>query len=162
MSAPLCVIKDKNLKMQSALPATSRKRKSPDADAAGVGPDDENKTFEQWVSQHYQKQIDALKKRSANNVKRLRSEFDEVSVMMRQGSLRFDYPATGMQCPDCPFHVLHTMIGFHALPRAPLVLPISRVTTSPPLQPFFSPEWWGGEGGVVSSLSVSALLKHAI
>ena len=123
---------------------------------------DENKTFEQWVSQHYQKQIDALKKRSANNVKRLRSEFDEVSVMMRQGSLRFDSPATGMQCPDCPFHVLHTMIGFHALPRAPLVLPISRVTTSPPLQPFFSPEWWGGEGGVVSSLSVSALLKHAI
>ena len=69
----------------SAYPATSRKRKSPDADAGGADPDDENKiNVEQWLTRRCEKQVHALKKRSANNVKRLRSEFDEVRALIKK------------------------------------------------------------------------------
>ena len=69
----------------SAYPATSRKRKSPDADAGGADPDDENKiNVEQWLTRRCEKQVHALKKRSANNVKRLRSEFDEVRAIIKK------------------------------------------------------------------------------
>lgn len=63
----------------AAVPATSRKRKSPEPGEGGV--QDENKlTVEQWLHQKCDKQVEALQKRAGNMVKRLRSEFDEVSV----------------------------------------------------------------------------------
>ena len=62
----------------AAVPATSRKRKSPEQDKDSV--QDENKlTVEQWLHQRCEKQVEALQKRAGNMVKRLRSEFDEVS-----------------------------------------------------------------------------------
>ena len=62
----------------AAVPATSRKRKSPEAGEEDV--QDENKlTVEQWLHQKCDKQVEALQKRAGNMVKRLRSEFDEVS-----------------------------------------------------------------------------------
>ena len=68
----------------SAYPATSRKRKSPVGDTSDADPDNENKmNVEQWLTWRCERQVQALKKRSANNVKRLRSEFDEVCATFK-------------------------------------------------------------------------------